>query len=257
MTSTNIPLVAVAHGSRDPRSASTIHALSDVVRAGRPGLDVRTAFLDLSAPRLGDVLAAVHGDGHQDAVVVPLLLGRAFHARVDVPGAVADAEQRHPRLRVQVADVLGPDARLVGAARRRLLQAGADPADPELGVILAGAGSSHAPANQLVADVAAQWERETAWVGVSPAFAAAADPDVPAAVRALRARGARRIAVGSWFLAPGLLPDRIATQAHDHASAPTLAAPMGDDPALADLVLRRYDAAVSAAAVPRTYSHAQ
>ena len=75
------PLVAVAHGSRDPRSAATVAALVDVVRAQAPTLDVRTAFLDLSAPRLPDVLAALHGAGHRDVVVVPLLLGKAFHAR--------------------------------------------------------------------------------------------------------------------------------------------------------------------------------
>ena len=41
------PLVAVAHGSRDPRSAATISALVEVVRARNPELDVRAAFLDL------------------------------------------------------------------------------------------------------------------------------------------------------------------------------------------------------------------
>src|ERR671930_2184599 len=118
------PLVAVAHGSRDPRSARTIHALMDVVRAMRPDLGVRTAFLDLSAPRVSDVLSAVYGDGHREAVVVPLLLGRAFHARVDVPAAVAEAEQRYPRFQVHVADVLGPNQRLDQAAWDRLSEAG-------------------------------------------------------------------------------------------------------------------------------------
>ncbi len=257
MTTTTTPLVAVAHGSRDPRSASAIHALMDVVRAARPDVDVRTAFLDLSAPRIGDVLAGVHGDGHREAVVVPLLLGRAFHARVDVPGAVADAEQRNPRLRVHVADVLGPDARLVEAAWRRLAEAGADPADPELGVILAGAGSSHAPANRLVTDVAERWARQTSWAGVSAAFAAAADPDLPSAVRALRARGARRFAVGSWFLAPGLLPDRVVGHARSEIAEPVLAAPMTDDPGVAELVLRRYSEALHAAERPHLYPQAQ
>lgn len=234
------PLVAVAHGSRDPRSAATIHALLDVVRAKRPDLDVRAAFLDLSAPRLGDVLSAVHGDGHDAAVVVPLLLGRAFHARVDVPAAVAEAERRYPRLQVQVSDVLGPDPRLDAAAWRRLLEAGADPDDPELGVLLAGAGSSHAPANQLVADVADRWQAQTSWAGAVATFAAAAEPAVPAAIELLRARGARRIAVASWFLAPGLLPDRITALARDHATDPLIAPPMADDEDLADLILTRH-----------------
>jgi sirohydrochlorin ferrochelatase len=249
-----VPLVAVAHGSRDPRSASTIHALMGVVRSLCPDLDVRTAFLDLSAPRVGDVLGAVHGDGYEEAVVVPLLLGTAYHARVDVPAAVAEAERRYPRLRVRVAEVLGPDRRLEYAAWRRLSSAGVATDDPTLGVILAGAGSSHDPANRLVADVAARWATRTSWVGAIAAFAAAAEPDVPAAVTSLRARGARRIAVGSWFLAPGLLPDRILHGACQHADTPILAEPMADDPGVADLILDRYNQARASHAV--RYAHA-
>ncbi|SFS93525.1 sirohydrochlorin chelatase [Saccharopolyspora flava] len=247
---TSAPLVAVAHGSRDPRSAETVHRLLGVVRALRPELDVRAAFLDLSQPLLGDVLDAVRADGHREAVVVPLLLGHAFHARVDVPAAVAEAQQRHPDLRVRIGDVLGPDPRLDAAAWRRLLATGADPDDPELGVLLAGAGSSHAPANRLVADVAARWQSRTSWAGTVATFAAAAAPDVPAAIELLRARGARRFAVGSWFLAPGLLPDRIVELASAHAGAPLLAAPMADDAGVADLVLHRYDLASVEAPVP-------
>ncbi|MGP4016398.1 sirohydrochlorin chelatase [Saccharopolyspora sp. 5N708] len=245
------PLVAVAHGSRDPRSAATIHALLDVVRSMRPDLDVRVAFLDLSAPRVGDVLSAVHGAGHPAAVVVPLLLGRAFHARVDVPAAVADAQRRYPRFQVHICDVLGPDPRLDEAAWRRMAEAGVSADDPDLGVILAGAGSSHAPANRLVSAVAARWQAKASWAGASAAFAAAAEPGVPAAIEALRARGARRFAVGSWFLAPGLLPDRISSLAREYAADPLIAAPMADDVGVADLVLQRYTDTLAAATSPR------
>jgi len=233
-------LVAVAHGSRDPRSAATVHALLDVVRALRPSLDVRGSFLDLSAPRLGDVLRAAHGDGHRSAVVVPLLLGKAFHARVDVPGAVAEA--RLPSLEVTISDVLGPDPRLESAALRRLASAGVGP-DREWGVVLAGAGSSHAPANALVTSIAERWARESRWAGAQAAFASTAEPDVPTAVARLRALGARRVAVASWFLAPGLLPDRVAALAGEDA---VVAAPLGPDPEVAELVLHRFDQAAAA-----------
>jgi sirohydrochlorin ferrochelatase len=236
------PLIAVAHGSRDPRSAATVHALLDVVRSAAPGIEVRAAFLDLSAPRLHDVLAAVHAEGHAEAVVVPLLLGSAYHARVDIPGAVAKAAGRYPRLRLRVADVLGPDSRLESAAFRRLLTAGADPGDERLGAVLAGAGSSHAPANAAVARVARRWADVTRW-NVRAAFASAGDPDVPTAIARLRAQGAQRIAVGSWFLAPGLLPDRVARLAIEAAPDTLLAAPLGADPDVADVVLSRYLAA--------------
>lgn len=232
------PLIAVAHGSRDLRSAATVHALLDLVRAQAPDVDVRAAFLDLSAPRLPDVLAGITGT----AVVVPLLLGSAYHARVDIPGAVAAAARRHPRLRVRVADVLGPDPALEATAFHRLLAAGADPADAGLGVVLAGAGSSHAPATAAVHNVAAGWTRSTRWQ-TTAAFAAA-QPDVPAAIAALRAAGARRIAVGSWFLAPGLLPDRVTGQALAADPGALVAAPLGAAAEVAEVVLRRYAAAV-------------
>lgn len=239
------PLVAVAHGSRDPRSAATVSALVDVVRARAPELDVRTAFLDLSAPRLPDVLSALHGAGHRDVVVVPLLLGTAFHARVDLPAMIAEATARLPRLSVSVSGVLGPDPRLSALAHRRLLAAGAEVGDPGLGVILAGAGSSHAPANLAVASVARDWARDNGWAGVVAAFASAARPDVPGAAAILRECGARRLAVASWFLAPGRLPDRIVNLARAADPGVLLADPLGPDPTLADLVLDRYSEAAA------------
>lgn len=235
-----VPLVAVAHGSRDPRSAATVTGLLDVVRALRPELDVRVAFLDLSAPRLGDVLVALHGAGHRDAVVVPVLLGNAYHARVDVPGAVAAVQRRCSGFAVRISDVLGPDPRLESAALRRLAEVGVLPGDPDLGVVLAAAGCSHPPANEAVAEVANRWSRGAGWAGAVAAFAASAEPDVPEAVRRLRAAGARRFALASWFLAPGLLPDRVTDQMLDAAPDAVLAAPLGNDLEVAEVILHRY-----------------
>jgi sirohydrochlorin ferrochelatase len=239
------PLVAVAHGSRDPRSAATISALMEVVRARNPELDARAAFLDLSAPRLPDVLSALHGEGHRDVVVVPLLLGTAFHARVDLPALVAEATARLPRLSVAVSGVLGPDPRLSALALRRLAESGAYPGEDRLGVILAGAGSSHAPANAAVAAVAAEWAGALGWAGVVATFASATQPAVPAAVELLRASGARRLAVASWFLAPGRLPDRVAALARAADPGVLLADPLGADELLADLVLDRFTEAAA------------
>jgi sirohydrochlorin ferrochelatase len=165
-----------------------------------------------------------------------LLLGKAYHARVDVPAAVAES-----RVPAVVTDVLGPDPRLESAALRRLSEAGVSFGDRSLGVVLAGAGSSHGPANEAVAHVARRWAAESGWAGVEAAFASIASPSVPTAVERLRARGATRIAVASWFLAPGLLPDKVAALAGDAV----VARPLGDDVEVAQLVLDRYDEALA------------
>lgn len=220
-------LVAVAHGSRDLRSAATVRALVDVVRSRAPGLDVRPAFLDFDEPGFGDVLAGLDGP----AVVVPLLLGSAYHARVDIPAVVAESGAPD----VRVADVLGPDPALLDVAAERLAALGLAPGDPGLGLVLAGTGSSHQAANAVVHRLAERWPRTVA------AFATAS-PGVADAVAELRERGARHVAVASWFLAPGRLLDRVCAQAD---GAPVAEA-LGAHPAIADVVLARYRTAATA-----------
>ncbi|MEJ3652653.1 sirohydrochlorin chelatase [Actinomycetes bacterium KLBMP 9759] len=233
-------LVAVAHGSRDPRSAATVAALVDEVRRQRPDLDVRLSFLDLSAPRLPDVLAGVDADGHRCAVVVPLLLGNAFHARVDVPGEVHRAASRHPQLQIATADVLGGDQRVEAAALDRLAAVAGPLHDPGLGVVLAAIGSSDVAANRAVSRVAARWARRFGWSGGVAAFATTVEPTVPAAVEQLRTGGAERIAVAQWILAPGLLPDRVERSARTAAPDALIASALGPHPDLAALVVDRY-----------------
>ena len=71
-------LVALAHGSRDPRSAATITALVDEVRALRPDLRIEQAFLELSRPSFKTVVDRLVSAGHDEIVVVPLLLSRGL-----------------------------------------------------------------------------------------------------------------------------------------------------------------------------------
>lgn len=236
-------LVAVAHGSRDPRSAATVSAVADRVRAARPGTAVRTAFLDLNEPSVDQVLDSLAARGETHAVAVPLLLGSAFHARVDLPGILAAAAARHPWPRVTQAQVLGADPRLISVLRDRVLMAcaatGSAPAGGRLGVAVAAVGSSSQSANVRTTQVA---RRLAAWTGwrTETCFATV-EPDTAHAVARLRARGAEHIVIAPWFLAPGLLTDRLRHQAPDVVHAEVL----GDHHALAEIVWNRYDSAIA------------
>lgn len=236
-------LVAVAHGSRDPRSAATVAALLEQVRAARSDVPARLAFLDLNAPSVGQVLDAVGAAGETRAVVVPLLLGSAFHARVDLPGLLAEAAVRHPRLELTQADVLGADPRLLSILDHRVRAACADhgwiAADHRVGIALAAVGSSSAAANRATARLARRFATRTGHP--TEVCFATAQPSLPEAVQRLRARGAENILVAPWFLAPGLLTDRL------FAADPALphAAVLGPDPLLAEVVWSRYDAAAA------------
>ncbi|MFJ6571099.1 sirohydrochlorin chelatase [Streptomyces sp. NPDC091292] len=242
-------LVVVAHGSRDPRHAATVHALVRRVRALRPGLRVETGFLDFNVPSVSGVLESLAADGVRDVVAQPLLLTRAFHAKADIPAVLGAAPAR---LRIRQAEVLGPSPLLTSALERRLYEAGLAPGDkPTTGVVLASAGSTDPEAIAVIAAIAREW-RHTGWCAVRPAFASASSPESPAgfprteeAVRRLRAEGVRRIAVAPYVLAPGFLPDRIARGAVD-AGADVLAGVLGPAPEVARVLLRRYDGAVRA-----------
>src|SRR6478735_6435737 len=87
------PLIGLAHGSRDPRAARMIGEVMRAVQALRPGLVAVPAFLDLSEPDLTAAVAALQEDGPiPEAIVLPLLFTEAFHAKVDAPTAVSEAE---------------------------------------------------------------------------------------------------------------------------------------------------------------------
>jgi sirohydrochlorin ferrochelatase len=165
------------------------------------------------------------------AVVVPLLLGAAYHAGVDIPAAIAQAGGT-----ARQADVLGPDPVLLDALERRLAEAGVAAGNPSTAVVLAAAGSTDPDAVGGVRALAGDWAGR-GWWAVEAAFASAAEPTVQAAVAALRARGAERVAVAPYLLFPGLFTDQVAAAGADVASGV-----LGDAPEVARLVLARYDA---------------
>ncbi|WP_405634903.1 sirohydrochlorin chelatase [Streptomyces sp. NBC_00056] len=230
-------LLVIAHGSRDPRHAATVHALVHEVRALRPGLRVETGFLDFNVPSVNGVLESLAAEGVRDVVALPLLLTRAFHAKADIPAVLRQAPAR---LRIRQAEVLGPSPLLTAALERRLYEAGLTPADkPTTGVVLASAGSTDPEAIAVIAEIAREW-RHTGWCAVRPAFASASLPRTEDAVAQLRAEGVRRVAVAPYVLAPGFLPDRIARGAFE---ADVLADVLGPAPEVARLLVRRYEAA--------------
>ncbi|WP_329373948.1 sirohydrochlorin chelatase [Streptomyces sp. NBC_01483] len=232
------PLVLVAHGSRDPRALNTVRTLIERVRELRPHLPVHLGHIELNEPLLADTLASL--DPKDGAVLVPLLLSRGYHVKRDIPEAAAAV----PELRARIAAPLGPHPLLVETLYARLVEAGwragtSDAARRAGGVVLAAAGSRD-PESIVDTRRTAQLLAERLGVPVVPAYASAAAPTVSAAVRALAARGRHRIAVASYFTAPG----RFATECA--AAAPWIAAaPLGTHAAMARLVLHRYDQAAA------------
>jgi sirohydrochlorin ferrochelatase len=233
-----VKLILTAHGSADPRSAGVTHAVAEQVRLRRPGLDVRVAFCEKNSPNLSDVLRTLRGP----AVVAPLLLASAYHARVDIPAMIDEAGAD-----VLQADTLGEDQRLVEIMRTRLAEAGVGDDDRELGILVVAVGSSRPAANARTATLADALLPGTRWVGAHVAYATGPHPSVTDGIELLRRHGARRVVLAPWFIAPGRITDRVAEIAR--AAGVSMAEPLGAHPLMAQTVLDRFDLAVAERAV--------
>jgi len=198
--------VLVAHGSTDPRFDAVVQAIAADVRTLQPDLDVRVGYLEHGPPHVADVV-------EPGAVVVPVLLTSGYHVRVDLPAQAAD---------VRPARALGPDPRIATALADRLREAGYDGGP----VTLAAAGSADPRALDDVAEAAAQLAEEIG-APVTPAYVSAGEPRLDDVTPA---------SVATYVLAPGLFADKVAA-----CGAAVIAAPLGAHPALAEIVLDRYE----------------
>ena len=230
-------VLLVAHGTRRAAGTRTARLLADGT-AARLGTPVELAFADVRGPTVAEALDGMPGP----VTVLPAFLSSGYHVRVDVPDQVRSTG----RTDVRVAPALGsarPGA-LLPALVDRLAEAGAREGDA---VVLAAAGTSDAGARAEVEGVAVRLGRAVGGRGGAPTpvgWAASAEgPGIADAVAAVRAAGARRVAVASWLLAPGLFADRVRG-----AGADVTAAPLGAHAA----VLR---ALASTAAHPHSHPH--
>jgi sirohydrochlorin ferrochelatase len=231
-------LILAAHGSVDPRSSAVAQALAGRIRRLRPGLDVCAAFLEKSAPRVGDVLADV-ARHRGSAVVVPMLLADAYHAGVDLPTVI----ERSGAI-VQQSEVLGEDPALITLLGQRLAEAGVSADQQDVGVIVVAVGSSSETANARTASLVPALATRTRWAGIEVAFATGPHPTVAEAVIRLRSRGARRLIIAPWFLAHGRITDRVAASAADLGIP--MAEPLGSHNLVAATLLDRFDETRSA-----------
>jgi sirohydrochlorin ferrochelatase len=220
-------------------------ALREQIAALRPGLEVIGSYVDVESPQVAGVVRELAVRG-RSGVVVPLLLSAGYHVRVDIAGAVTAANTVAAEGgSVRAARPLGPDRTLVDILVDRLTESGAGPEDA---VLLAAAGSSDPQATRDVERTAAALGRRLDRP-VTACYLSAAEPNVTVAVTdaltAAQGRSGDRgrngiVAVATYLLSPGVFADRLAEIALA-AGAGRVAAPLAGNPALARLVLRRYD----------------
>jgi len=100
-------LILFAHGARDPRWAAPFEAVAAQVRAQRPDVPVRLAFLEFMTPSLPEAGAELAALGCLDLQVLPLFLGAGGHVRKDLPLLIDALRSAHTGLRVTLQPAVG------------------------------------------------------------------------------------------------------------------------------------------------------
>lgn len=115
-------LLLFAHGARDPRWAEPFEAVAERVRAQRPGLQVRLAFLEFMSPDLPAAAGALVAEGCRRIDVLPLFLGAGGHVRKDLPALMERLQAEHAGVGFTLHAAIGEmpaviDAMAAAAAR--------------------------------------------------------------------------------------------------------------------------------------------
>jgi sirohydrochlorin cobaltochelatase len=249
------PLLLAAHGTRDQAGVAGFNALAERVAAlaARDGTRVAGGFIELSLPPLREAVTALAGTalaGHTPAnmVAVPLMLSAAGHAKGDIPAALARERTRHPGLSWTYARPLGPHPVLLDLLAARISEVA--PSSPAPAVLVVGRGTSDPDANADVVKTARLLWEGRAYPLAETAFVSLTRPSVTEGLERCRLLGARQIVVARYFLFPGVLPDRVVSQAEAFAAAhPELdircTDVLGDCDEIAGLVYERYHEALS------------
>ena len=249
--------MVAAHGTRSAAGRAVVADLVAAVGAKRPGLDVRLAFVDVVEPFLADVVAAVPGP----LIVVPALLSRGFHVRVDIPSALASRDD------ARATAPLGPDRAVSVALADRLTTARRPGASAAPNVVLVATGSSDPDAAEdlqaAAADLARLLDRPVR-VGVM------SGPGEDFSAVIARA-GPQDVDVVPYLLADGVFLDRLRREVAEDVVGEnmvgenvagedmvgenvvgervrTVGGPIGAHPAVVGLILDRYDRALAAVA---------
>lgn len=198
-------VLLVAHGSRSESGQREMVELRGLVADALAEVPVDLGYLELSQPPAGRVLDRVVSAGATRVAVVPLMLHPAGHSKSDVPAVVLEGRARHPGVELVYARPLGVDHALLEIARQRLASAGAT----GLPLALLSRGTSDPGANgdawkvaRMVADL-----NDSRVFGVG--FSGVTWPTIPEALDQLRRQDAKSVAAFAWFLATGVLIERM------------------------------------------------
>ncbi len=105
--------ILLAHGSRDPLWRQPMEAVAERIRQLAPTIQVRCAYLEITAPDLAASTAELVQQGVSFITIVPMFLGIGKHARDDLPILLAKLKASHPQVSFVLRPAIGEEAQMI------------------------------------------------------------------------------------------------------------------------------------------------
>jgi sirohydrochlorin ferrochelatase len=193
-------LVVLVHGTRDIEGQQQIRLWVQQL-AQNLGAKLRLAWLECLSPTLDDVLLDCAVKKRQ-VILLPLLLYRAGHAKIDIPQAIEKIQQHYPDFIVHQTSVVGQSEPIVECWKQAIQEL--NPVSDRLCFFGRGARDPEALlASQKVIDAIRQ-----IWKGdLVCAYAGLQAPSLPEALAAKPFSGGRQLFI-PCLLFKGLLLDK-------------------------------------------------
>lgn len=106
------------HGSRDPAWREAMDAVAGRIARESPGTRVACAFLELQLPDLAGAVEELAAAGARSITVLPMFLGVGKHVREDLPRLLAEAQQRHGGIEIDVLPSVGEQPQVLDLLAR-------------------------------------------------------------------------------------------------------------------------------------------
>ena len=114
-------IVLFAHGSKDPQWANPIYAIANAMQTALPQIDIRCAFLELTAPSLEVVTQELAAHNFEHIRVIPMFLGIGKHAQKDLPHLMNQLKQQFEHIQFELEPSIGERANITQAIAHALV----------------------------------------------------------------------------------------------------------------------------------------
>ncbi|SEN12597.1 sirohydrochlorin chelatase [Lihuaxuella thermophila] len=204
-------ILFVGHGSRDPEGNEELLRFTQKVAQLIDAPIKETCFLELALPDIPQGIARCVDRGATRIALIPLMLFAAGHAKIHIPLAIREAQEKYPHVRFAYGRPIEVDEAVLDILEQRLLST--RPGKPEeTAILIVGRGSSDPFANSDLYKIARMfWERTRyKWVEVS--FIGVTEPLFDEGMDRCLRLGAKRVVILPYFLFTGVLIKRMQTK---------------------------------------------